>query len=354
MSTWMCGDIGDEKGVTHREPCRHNCPGAEPVKIAYLMLVHSNPQLQKRAIQMLSSPGCSFFIHVDAKSDIRQFSGIGGESVTFSEPRIPVYWGEFSVVQATMLLIRQALGRTEGYDYFVFLQGSDYPLRSGKYIRTFFAENRGLEFLSMVRMPAPGYPLSKIEALRYPSGTPLLRFATRALGKLGLARRDYRKHLAGLQAYAGDASWSLSREACRYILEFSSQNPHVERYFQNTFSAPDEMFFHTIVGNSPFRHRCQRSLFYRDYPPNLSHPALLSERHVQYFESQERVLVDDEWGSGEVLFARKFSDQTLNVIDRIDEMIRLEERQRPFLANHAGSAYVTAHPSTDKANNPAR
>jgi hypothetical protein len=303
------------------------------MKIAYLMLVHSNPQLQQRAIEMLSSGDCSFFIHVDAKSDIRQFSGIGGKHVTFAEPRVPVYWGEFSIVESTLRLMRRALGCPEGYDYFVFLQGSDYPLRSGKYIQRFFAENRGVEFLSLARMPAPGYPLSRIEAFRYPSSKPVLRFATRALGKLGLARRDYRKHLVGLQAYAGDASWSLSRDACRYIVEFAAQNPHVKQYFQNTFAAPDEWFFHTILGNSPFQARCRRSLFYRDYPPNLSHPALLTEKHVQFFESQGRVWIEDEWGSGEVLFARKFSDQTLNVIDRIDEMIVRGERQGAEVEN---------------------
>lgn len=301
------------------------------MRIAYLMLVHSNPQLQKRVIETLSSDGCGFFIHVDAKSDIRQFSGIGGEHVTFAEPRIPVYWGEFSQVQATMLLIRQALSRSANYDYLVLLQGADYPLRSSSYIRAFFAENRGAEFLSMVKMPAPGYPLSKINKLEYPSVKRLLSLTARALGKVGLARRDYRKHLAGLQAYAGDASWALSREACAYLLKFTAQNPHVEQYFQNTESS-DEMFFHTILGNSRFRDRARRALLYRDYPPNLHHPGLLAENHVQFFESQERVWIEDEWGSGEMLFARKFSDQTLSVIDRIDEMIRRKERQASFTA----------------------
>jgi hypothetical protein len=219
------------------------------MKIAYLMLVHSNPHLQKRAIETLSSDGCGFFVHVDAKSDIRQFSGIRDEHVTFIEPRIPVYWGEYSQVQATMRLIQGALDCPQGYDYFVFSQGSDYPLRSGKYIQRFFAENRESEFLSLVKMPAPGFPLSKINKLRYPSEKPLWRFAARAMGKLGLARRDYRKHLRSLQPYAGDACWALSREACRYLVEFSAQNPHVEQYFQNTLTS-DEVFFHTILGNS--------------------------------------------------------------------------------------------------------
>lgn len=293
------------------------------------MQVHNNPQLQKRAIDVLSSEGSAFFIHVDAKSDIRQFSGICGERVTFVEPRIPVYWGEFSQVRATMALIRQALNSAEIYDYLVLLQGSDYPLRGSRHIRAFFEDNRGLEFVSMVEMPAPGFPLAKINGLRYPSKKPLRYLAARALGQLGLARRDYRKYLLGLQPYAGDACWALSREACRYLMEFAAKNPHVEQYFQNTFSS-DEMFFHTVLGNSPFRARATRSLLYRDYPPTLSHPMLLSQKHVQFFESQERIRVEDEWGAGEVLFARKFSDQTLNLIDLIDESIRRREMAGTF------------------------
>lgn len=295
------------------------------MKIAYLMLVHSNPLLQQRAIDMLSSEGSGFFLHVDAKSDIRPFGGIRGENVRFVEPRIPVYWGEFSIVRATIGLLRTALESPQGYDYLVFMQGSDYPLHSGSYIKKFFAENCGSEFLSLVKMPAPGYPLSRLEAFRYPSTKPVSRFVTRALGKIGLARRDYRKYLVGLQAYGGDASWALSREACQYILKFLMENPQVEAYFQNTFSAPDEWFFHTILGNSSYQLRCRRTLCYRDYPDNLSHPAIIGEEHVRFFGTQERVLVEDEWGSGEVLFARKFSDRNLDIVDRMDEMIRRKE-----------------------------
>ena len=49
---------------------------------------------------------------------------------------------------------------------------------------------------------------------------------------------------------------------------------------------------------------------------------MLNDKHLRFFESQDKVLVEDEWGSGEVLFARKFSDDNLGLVDRIDEMIR--------------------------------
>jgi hypothetical protein len=104
-------------------------------------------------------------------------------------------------------------------------------------------------------------------------------------------------------------------------------NPHVEEYFQNTF-APDESFFHTILGNSPWRSRVRKNLVYADWSTSLGHhPAMLNDEHVRLFEAQEKVWVEDEWGSGEMLFARKFSDSRLDLVERIDEMIRRKEQQ---------------------------
>ena len=290
------------------------------MKIAYLMLVHSNPQLQKRAVEILVSEDSACFIHLDLKADARQFSGLDRDQVTFVKPQIPVYWGEFSQVRATMQLIRQALSGRMNYDYLVLLQGADYPLRGSRYIENFFTRNRGSEFINIVSMPALGFPLSKITKLRYPSRKPVKRFVARALGKAGF-RRDYRKYLGDMRPFAGDASWALSREACQYVIDFADRHPNIDHYFQNTESS-DEMFFHTILGNSPFHSRVRRSLHYRDYPPNFSHPAMLSEQHVRFFESRDKVWIEDEWGAGEMLFARKFSDRNLHVLDRIDEMIR--------------------------------
>ena len=270
---------------------------------------------------MLSSGDSAFFIHVDRKVDIREFAPIVGEKVFFCEQRVAVQWGEFSQIEATLRLIQLVLDRSETYDYLSFSTGSDYPLRSGRYIQRFLENNRGLEFMSLVRMPAPGYPLSKINKLRYPSDKPVRRFVTRALAKLGLSQRDHRKFLGVLEGYAGAGSWTLSRQACQYIVNFLTCNPHVEAYFRNTFT-PDEMLFHTILGNSAFLPRVRKGLTYVDWADLSNHPAMLQEKHLGVFE---KAWVEDEWGSGEVLFARKFSDDNLGLIDRIDEMIRRKE-----------------------------
>src|SRR5262245_53416641 len=114
-------------------------------KIAYLVFAYKNPQLLKRAIQTLSTEHCAFFVHIDQQIDISQCSCISGENIFFTNERVLVHWGEFSGIDAILLLIRQALARPEAYDYFVLLSGSEYPLRSGRYIHAFLEENQGLE-----------------------------------------------------------------------------------------------------------------------------------------------------------------------------------------------------------------
>jgi hypothetical protein len=294
------------------------------MKIAYLMLVHRNPQLLARVIRALSSEECGFFIHIDRKSNIENYSKITDSNVFFCEPRTSVYWGEFSQVEATVSLIKMALCSESQYEYFVFLQGSDYPLRSSSYIQRFFEENRGFEFISLAKMPAPGFPMSKINKLRYPSDRPILRLISRGLAKLGLASRDYRKSLGDLQPYAGDACWVLSRSACEYILEYAKSNPQIEKFFRNSFTS-DEMFFHTIIGNSAFSSRVRRNLNFRDWPEPGNHPNMLSEANVKVIEAHDMLWVEDAYGGGEALFARKFSDDNLELVDRIDNMIRQKE-----------------------------
>lgn len=292
-------------------------------------MAHINPQIIKRMIDILSCEDSSFFIHIDLKSDLRQFSGITGENVFFSEKRIPVYWSEFSHVTAVFSLLRQALKSPQKFDYFVLLSGSCYPIRSGRYIRSFLERNRGSEFISLVKVPAPGKPLSRINTLWIPSDRPIQRFTVRALAKVGLAQKDYRKYLGNLEAYSGSTWWALTSNACQYVLKFAENNPHVQEFFETSF-VPDEAFYHTILGNSEFRTRIQRNLHYEDWSAQGPHPAVIGDKHLAVLEAQEKVCVNDIYGSGEVVFTRKVSEENIALLQRIDEMIERKERQYSF------------------------
>jgi len=95
------------------------------MNIAYLLFVYRNPRLVNKLIQHLACENCSFFVHVDQKSNIEEFAGIRGENVTFADKRLPVYWGEFSGIESILLLIQQALTASRSFDRLVLLSGSE-------------------------------------------------------------------------------------------------------------------------------------------------------------------------------------------------------------------------------------
>lgn len=296
------------------------------MKIAYLVFAYKNPKLLGRIIERLSCDDSSFFIHIDAKSNLDDFAAIKGSNIFFTGKRVPVHWAEFSGIEAILILLREALAHPRPLEYFVLLSGSEYPLKSREYIHRFLQENRGAEFMSSVKMPSPeaGKPLSRINTLRFPSDRPAARFVFKILAKFGLARRDYRRHLGELEPYGGTTWWALSRDACEYASDFAASHPRVVAFFKNTF-APEEAFFHTILGNSPFRARMRRNLLFEDWSVPGGHPQMISEKHLASFDARARVMVEDAYGPGEVLFARKFSDDNLGLLQRMDDMTRLAQ-----------------------------
>lgn len=298
------------------------------MKIAYLILAHRNPKHIKRMIEALSCQDCAFFLHIDGKSNIEDFRGLKGDNVFFPPERVPVYWAEYSMVEAILILIRQALAGPVPYDYLVLLSGSDYPLRSKKYIHEFFEQRNGTQFISMSKIPdaAAGLPLSKINALSIPSSKPVYRFVMKGLARLNLAKRDFRKHLGALRPWGGSTWWALTRDACLYICEFVKENPSVCKYFERTLTS-DETFFHTILGNSIFGQKVQRSLMYDDWSAGSPHPATIDGSHLALFAAQEKVTLDDAFGPGELLFARKFSDDSQELVRRIDELREWKDRK---------------------------
>jgi hypothetical protein len=300
---------------------------SKTMKIAYLILAHRNPRLIARTIEALSCEDSAFFVHIDKKSNLNEFLVIKAKNVLFTERRIPVYWAEYSMVEAILILIQQALVESKKYEYFILLSGSDYPLRSKEYISRFFDQRRGTEFINLTLLPnvEAGLPLSKINTISIRSDQPALRLLAKACAKLGLAQRDYRKHLPNLQPYGGSTWWALTRSACQYIIDFTKDNTRVCEYFAKTHTS-DETFFHTILGNSVFRRRSQRCLMYDDWgSAGPRHPIMLNSSHLDFFEAHQQVMIDDAFGAGEVLFARKFSDQTLDFLNRLDDIIRAKD-----------------------------
>ncbi len=298
------------------------------MKVAYLIITHRNPRLLQRLIEHLSSEDSSFFVHVDAKADLRKFSAVEGLNVHFTQNRVPVYWAEFSQVTASLTLIEEALESRYQPDYLILFTGSEFALRSRDYIHRFLDRHRGREFITMAKTPSPGKPLERVNTIRFPVKRPVLRFFFRALAKIGLAKRDYRKYFGGIEPYSGIGWWALTTGACRYILDFAKRDRTIAKFFQYVH-ASDEAYIHTILGNSPYRTKAQRSFLFEDWSGSVHHPRMIDEEHLRYFESQSEVIVTDCDGTTEVLFARKYSDERFDMVEATSAMIARKEGLTP-------------------------
>jgi hypothetical protein len=296
------------------------------MRIAYLLFAYKNPALISRMVKQLSGSESAFFVHIDEKVNLEPFARLNAENVHFTPKRVRVDWAEFSGVEAILLLISQALAAKPACDYLFLLSGSEYPLKGRRYIHNYLETNAGAEFISAVKMPnaEAGKPISRINTIRFPSSRPLSRLTFKLLGRVGLATRDFREYLGELEPYGGNTWWTLTRSACEYVVEFSKRNPYLARYFERVF-APEEYFIHTILGNSPFKSKLRRNLFFEDWSALGGHPAMIRDKHLDLFERDRTVYANDAYGRGEALFARKFSDDNLAMIDRLDARI-MEER----------------------------
>ncbi|MEB0136926.1 beta-1,6-N-acetylglucosaminyltransferase [Actimicrobium sp. CCC2.4] len=293
------------------------------MKIAYLIAAHNNPIHLKRLIVALSSESVSFFIHIDKKSSIDVFLKLKDDNVHFTNERIPVYWGDFSQVDASLIMLQTALSDKNNFDRYVLLSGVDYPIKSTSYIEKYFREHPDREFITLVSMPSESHKKSISRLTTFvirPGGNTIVRFTKKVLKKVGfrLPDRDYKTAFANFQPYGGSSWWAFSRDASEYIVGFVAKEQLLVDFFKNTV-CPDEQFFHTILGNSPYMKNAVKNVTYDDWSASGASPEIINERHLHTFK--EQALNKSNEG---ILFARKFDEKSSEILIRIDNEIRSE------------------------------
>jgi hypothetical protein len=314
------------------------------MKIAYLILAHDDPRHLRRLVEAVQDDWTQIYVHIDKKAELARFTrAIDLSRVTFIPDRVSACWGGFSLVQATLNLMAAARHGSTAPDWYALISGADYPIRSNRAIRDcLHASDR--EHISLIEMPSADgrKPLDRLERLhfehacgRYVPQRVLLTQTNRLLEKY--YKRDYRRVLGDIKPYAGSQWWVLSREAVDNILSFVETNPQLVRFYRHTL-IPDEMFFHTILGNSPFRSKAARNLTFANWTEAFSrNPRPITPEHVAEFADPDFYL-DDIEGVGPCFFARKFTSRNRDLLDRIDEIRAVAEV--PSGKRDTGSATV--------------
>lgn len=119
-------------------------------KHAYLIIAHNNALQLKLLLELLDHPRTDIYIHIDEKS-MNDFSFVAKDinySNVYFIPRIPVFWGGYSIVKTEILLLEYAMKNGE-YAYYHLLSGADLPLLRQDKILSFFDVHAGADFISI-------------------------------------------------------------------------------------------------------------------------------------------------------------------------------------------------------------
>lgn len=316
------------------------------MRIAYMILAHDQPELFGRLIAAIHAENVAIYAHIDAKSDRAPFTAAcSGIPVSFTPNPVRVSWGGYSQVESMLRLLRQAVQAGE-HDYYIFLSGRDYPLHSHSHLVEVLGRCPGQSYMNFYALADGTSMVNKIRKHCFYDAYAILptRFLQRVAGRLikeVCSRLPDRQFIDGMQPYRGSTSWCISQSIARYIIEFT-QEPRNIGYidFFRSVSCCDEIFFQTIVLNSPFattlhlydvdgyrppgemKNENKASLHYIDWNPAREDPAILDSSD---FESL--------YASGK-MFARKFDyRRSSSLLDKIDLHRRGQERSMQLLAN---------------------
>jgi hypothetical protein len=313
------------------------------MKIAYIVLAHRYPEQLIRLIHRLNTENASFFVHFDKKTDDKTYqelvSGLSHLPNVYFLKRYTCYWGDFSIVKASLEGIKEIFRRNIQFDWLIFLSGQDYPVKSTRQIEQFFQENEGKVFIQYVdnSVQSDGlWPTRNYDNIDYWHfrlyklrfvfpGALILNsynrycksnqtwFRLLALLWSGLMFlfpiKVKRKFPDGLEPFRGSQFCCLPRECVEYVHNLIQENSPVVNFFKYV-DIPDELFFQTIIINSPFKDKViNDNLFYIDWDnPNPSRPRVFVKSDFERLVNSSK------------LFARKFDlTRDANIFDMLDQ-----------------------------------
>jgi hypothetical protein len=279
------------------------------MKIAHLLLAHSQPAQLERLIDSLQHENAYFFVHIDLKVKSSDFSFLASKDRVFLiSNREKVYWGAYSIVQATLNGFTAIAESGIKVDLVNLLSGSDYPLKSPEEIHDFFEKNRDKNFMEYRFIPEE-WKEAETRLTQYHLTN--FQFQGKTMLQSWMNKLLPVRKMPDLLVPVGKSQWlSITMEAVLFIINYLDEHPEVVRFFKLTW-APDEMIFQTILYNSTFRSKLiNNNLRYIDWSDGNASPKTLD------YEDVDKLLASN------ALFARKF-DMARNpeLFDMLDKRI---------------------------------
>ena len=245
-----------------------------------VILIHAHKDIGQlnTLVSQLVDDDFLIYVNVDAKSAI-DVNGLH-PAARLVRPRIAIHWGQFSQVEATLHSMRQVICEAGPFDKLMFISAQDAPLLPNRRLKMELAALAGCELLDCVALGPQGWACA--ERYQYfHAGGALRALACRGANRIMRIIGLRRAMVNGWQPWGGSSWWSLSRACVEAIVAAVSADPAIVRFFRSV-SCADELFFQTLVMNSPFRNSVvadnYRHVDWAGAATKARHPKVLDER----------------------------------------------------------------------------
>ncbi|MGL6247913.1 MAG: beta-1,6-N-acetylglucosaminyltransferase [Culicoidibacterales bacterium] len=278
------------------------------MKIAYCIICHKNSNVLEYTAKTLSETDY-VYIHVDKKTNLENFENLFNvKNVEFIQNREDVKWGEYSQIQATLNLFEAT--KEKQIDYIFLLSGDDIPLFDNDHVfKTFLKKNDKKEYIGIsLNESAKQEVINKRVMYNYGS-IYYKKHKTRRdnlLVVFDLLKRKNKLFPELPKLYKGSQWIGITVEFRNYMFEYFKKNPKYSKAFQKSLCG-DELFFQTLVMNSPFRNQVyktneligdsEKALRYIDWETGPDSPRTLDVTDI------DKIILFDQ----ECFFARKIS-----------------------------------------------
>lgn len=289
---------------------------------AYLIMAHNEPKILRTLIRLLDYEDIDIYLHIDSKSDISQF-GLSDVLCHKSRlfvltNRIDVRWGGYSQIRCEMLLMETAF-KQGWYDYYHIMSGVTLPIKKITDIIRFFEEHQGLIFLGIDTGDIENTIGDRIKYYNLFMDVNKKLVGEQLVNRLnGLSYRIQKllpiNNVSSLPLKIGSQWCSITSECVKKLL---NSRKWIEKTFKYGYCV-DELYKQTVIWNSPLREKLYsvgNSLEGCLYEIDWNRGSVHSPYTYAQISDVELLLNSNR------LFARKFSDKYIEVVDKLIEKV---------------------------------
>lgn len=223
------------------------------MKHAYMIMAHSQEWLLIKLIEMLDDIDNDIYIHLDKKSDISgdHLCASAKKSKVILTERINVEWGGYSQIEATLILLKEAL--KSQHIYYHMLAGVDLPIKNIQEINEFYNKNTGRQFIRFFDEKKATVEYNKRYGFKniFRDKFGKKNSIWKVLNKIAFVMQktlNIRDDSLENRFFLGASSWDITEDLAKDVV---AEEKNIKKTYKWT-SCCDEVFLQTFIYNTKY------------------------------------------------------------------------------------------------------